>query len=173
MRSERKKLEHAQEKRFLKGGGAKGGGTLLEGSPAQLAGTEIVGIIESLGPSKAVLRAGAMRMEVDVKKLLPTDKKPKDAVARPETITSPGDRVPPSIMVRGMNIQEAVPAVERYLDQAMRMGYDQVTVIHGLGEGVLRREVHSLCKKLKYVDSYRLGDGSEGGYGVTIVTFKK
>ena len=173
LRSERKKLEHAQEKRFLKGGGAKGGGPLLEGSPAQLAGTEIVGVVESLGPSKAVLRAGAMRMEVDVKKLLPTDKKPKDAVARPETITSPGDRVPPSIMVRGMNIQEAVPAVERYLDQAMRMGYDQVTVIHGLGEGVLRREVHSLCKKLKYVDSYRLGDGSEGGYGVTIVTFKK
>ena len=72
-----------------------------------------------------------------------------------------------------MNVQEALPLVERYLDQAMRCGYSSVTVIHGRGEGILRREVHALCSRLKYVQEYRLGDGSEGGYGVTIVTFKR
>ena len=76
-------------------------------------------------------------------------------------------------MVRGMNVDEALPVVERYLDQAMRMGYDQVTVIHGRGEGILRREVHSLCASLKYVASYRLGGPSEGGFGVTVVEFRK
>jgi DNA mismatch repair protein MutS2 len=53
------------------------------------------------------------------------------------------------------------------------MGYDQVTVIHGRGEGILRREVHALCSSLKYVASYRLGGPSEGGFGVTVVEFRK
>lgn len=40
-------------------------------------------------------------------------------------------------MVRGMTIDEALPDVERYLDQAYRAGYDQVAVIHGRGTGTL------------------------------------
>ena len=46
-----------------------------------------------------------------------------------------------------------------------------VVVIHGRGEGILRREVHALCARLKYVKDYRLGNVGEGGYGVTVVTF--
>ena len=59
------------------------------------------------------------------------------------------------------------------LDQALRRGHTSVTVIHGRGEGILRREIHALCASLKYVESYRLGDAGEGGYGVTIVTFRR
>jgi DNA mismatch repair protein MutS2 len=47
-----------------------------------------------------------------------------------------------------------------------------VTVIHGRGEGLLRREVHALCARLKYVSAYRLGGAGEGGYGVTVVEFR-
>ncbi|MDK2959249.1 MAG: mismatch repair protein MutS2 [Synergistaceae bacterium] len=174
VRSERKHLEQNQEKRLLRSGAADDGEfSPSVGTAAQVAGTEIVGTIESIRGNRALLRAGVMKMEVDVKKLLPTKKKPKGAVTPPESFSISPDRVPPSIMVRGMNVDEALPVVERYLDQAMRMGYDQVTVIHGRGEGILRREVHALCSSLKYVASYRLGGPSEGGFGVTVVEFRK
>ena len=76
-------------------------------------------------------------------------------------------------MVRGMLVSEAMPLVESYLDRAYRTNHSVVTVIHGRGEGILRREVHALCARLKYVKSYRLGVEGEGGYGVTIVEFKR
>ena len=174
VRSERKHLEQNQEKRLLSSGiGTKGEFSPSVGMAVQVAGTEIVGTIESLRGNRALLRAGVMKMEVEVRKLVPTKKKPKGTVTPPESFSMSPDRVPPSVMVRGMNVDEALPVVERYLDQAMRMGYDQVTVIHGRGEGILRREVHSLCASLKYVASYRLGGPSEGGFGVTVVEFRK
>jgi DNA mismatch repair protein MutS2 len=76
-------------------------------------------------------------------------------------------------MIRGMTIDEAMPMAELYLDRAYRAGFGEVSVIHGRGEGILRREVQNLCKHLPYVDSFRLGGEGEGGFGVTIVRFKK
>ncbi len=174
VRLQRRKLEQSHEKRAIKRGTEAAAGFKPEvGTAAQIADTDIVGIIESLQGKRAILRAGAMKMEVDLRKLLPTAKKPKGIVAPTETFSSSPDRVPPSVTVRGMNVDEAIPAVQRYLDQAMRMGYDQVTVIHGRGEGILRREVQALCASLKYVESCRMGGPSEGGFGVTVVEFRK
>ena len=76
-------------------------------------------------------------------------------------------------MVRGMYVGEAMPLVENYLDKAYRTNHTSVIVIHGRGEGILRREVHALCSRLAYVKEFRLGTESEGGYGVTVITFKK
>ena len=70
-------------------------------------------------------------------------------------------------------MDEALPLTSAYLDKAYRAGYSSVLVIHGRGEGILRREVHALCSRLNYVSSYRLGDVGEGGYGVTVVAFGK
>jgi DNA mismatch repair protein MutS2 len=76
-------------------------------------------------------------------------------------------------MVRGMTLDEAMPIVERYLDQAYRAGYGEVEIIHGRGEGILRRAVHDLCRRLPFVESFRLGGPGEGGHGVTIVRFAR
>ena len=81
--------------------------------------------------------------------------------------------VPSSIMVRHMTVDEALPVVEQYLDRAYRAGYDTVTIIHGRGEGILRRAVQDLCKQIPYVAEHNLGGPYEGGYGVTVVKFAK
>ena len=57
--------------------------------------------------------------------------------------------------------------------QAYCAGYDTVTVIHGRGEGILRREVQELCKRVPYIAEHNLGGPGEGGYGVTIVKFRR
>ncbi len=172
LRTERKRLEQRHENRLLRAAG-EDSSPPSPGDTVQIAGTEIVGVLEKIKGARAVVQAGAMTMDVDAKKLLKSSKKPKGIPAPRESAPPAPERVPPSVMVRGMNVDEALPIVERYLDQAMRTGYDQVTVIHGRGEGILRREVHALCGRLKYVDSCRLGGPGEGGFGVSVVTFRR
>ena len=89
------------------------------------------------------------------------------------TVLPRPESVPSSLMVRGMNVDEAMPLLSSYLDRAYRAGYSSVLIVHGRGEGILRREVHALCSRLKYVSDYRLGEPGEGGYGVTVVSFGK
>ncbi|MBQ9434273.1 MAG: Smr/MutS family protein [Synergistaceae bacterium] len=144
------------------------------GVTAQVAGSGIVGIINEIRNGRAYMTAGPMTIDVPVEQLIATDKKAKIATPPADTTKLPtADSVPPSIMVRGMLVAEAMPLVESYLDRAYRSNHSVVTVIHGRGEGILRREVHALCSRLKYVKSYRLGVEGEGGYGVTIVEFKR
>ena len=137
-----------------------------------MAGSGIVGLVESVSNGKARLTAGPMHLEVAVDRLVATDWKAK--VALPSTDTAAlmaRESVPSSLMLRGMSVDEALPLLANYLDRAYRAHHASVVVIHRHNEGILRREVHALCARLKYVKDYRLGNVGEGGYGVTIVTF--
>ena len=78
----------------------------------------------------------------------------------------------PDINLIGMRVDEALPELDKYLDDAYLSRLSQVTVIHGRGTGALKEAVHAHLKKLKYVKSYRLGAFGEGDQGVTIVEFK-
>ena len=143
------------------------------GVTAMIAGSGIVGVINEIKNGRAYMTAGPMTVDVPISQLIATDKKAK--VATPPVDTSKlatVESVPPSIMVRGMLVAEAMPLVENYLDRAYRSNHSMVTVIHGRGEGILRREVAALCSRLSYVKSFRLGVEGEGGFGVTIVEFK-
>ncbi len=142
------------------------------GMTVQVAGSGIVGLIESIKNGKARLIAGAMNLEVPLPQLVITEKKAKVAVPPSDTTTLMRcESVPSSLMVRGMNVDEAIPLVSSYLDRAYRAGHTSVLIIHGRGEGILRREVHAICSRLKYISNYRLGEIGEGGYGVTVVSF--
>ena len=78
----------------------------------------------------------------------------------------------PEINLIGKTVDEALPELDKYLDDAYLAHLPQVTVIHGRGTGALKNAIHSHLKKLKYVKSYRVGGFGEGDHGVTIVEFK-
>ena len=71
-----------------------------------------------------------------------------------------------------MTTDEALPVLEKYLDDAYLAGLNTVRVVHGRGTGALKNMVHQRLKKLKYVKEFRLGVFGEGDTGVTVVTFK-
>ncbi len=151
----------------------KGPISLKPGDVVQISGSSVPGEILSLEGKKALVLMGGLRIEVDLKKLVPSDKRIKPELSGPVLSIQRPVGVPSSIMVRGMTVDEAMPLVADYLDKAVRAGYGEVTVIHGRGEGILRRKVHELCKRLSYVSSFRLGENGEGGYGVTVVNFRE
>jgi DNA mismatch repair protein MutS2 len=168
-----KSVEARNEKKVAQGSVAASGEGLKTGDIVRIIGTKGMATVVRMTGKKAIVQAGALEVEVPLTKLTivsseeATLKLPdfQIKVSRPVN-------VPSSIIVRHMTKDEVVPVVEQYLDHAYRAGYDSVTVIHGRGEGVLRKEVQALCKRIPYVLEHNLGGPHEGGYGVTIVKFK-
>ena len=80
--------------------------------------------------------------------------------------------VSPEVNLIGMTVDEAIPVLDKYLDDAYLAHLPQVRVVHGRGTGALKAGVHRHLKKLSYVKEFRLGEFGEGDTGVTIVTFK-
>lgn len=74
--------------------------------------------------------------------------------------------------MRGMNSDDGIMELDRYIDQAILSGIPSCTVIHGKGTGVLRAAVHAYLRSHSHVKSFRLGVFGEGESGVTIVEFK-
>ena len=74
-----------------------------------------------------------------------------------------------SLDLRGARVEEALEALERYLDDASLAGLPTVTIIHGLGTGALRDAVRTEAAASPLVKSVRPGERGEGGDGATIV----
>ena len=77
----------------------------------------------------------------------------------------------PEIDLRGMQTDEAIPILERFLDSARMANLVSATIIHGKGTGAMRQAVHKCLKREHRVKSFRLGRYGEGEDGVTIVEF--
>ena len=74
--------------------------------------------------------------------------------------------------VRGMSLEEALSAVELYLDEAVLAGLNEVSIIHGKGTGILRAGIQQDLRKNRHVKSFRRGVYGEGEDGVTVVTLR-
>ena len=74
--------------------------------------------------------------------------------------------------VRGMALDEAIPVVDQYLDEAVMASLNEVSIIHGKGTGILRSGIQQHLRHHHHVKSFRLGVYGEGESGVTVVTLK-
>ena len=141
------------------------------------------GTVSTLPNAKGDLyvQMGILRSQVNLKDLVliqeaPAEKSGSDYLKG----TSSGSKIKmsksysisPEINLIGMMVDEAIPQLDKYLDDAYLAKLPQVRVVHGRGTGALKAAVHKHLKRLKYVDEFRLGTFGEGDTGVTIVTFK-
>ncbi len=76
--------------------------------------------------------------------------------------------VGPEVSLRGLSAEDALEVLDRYLDEARLAGWNEVRIVHGRGEGILRRAVGEYLTRDSRVIEKRLGHWNEGGDGVTL-----
>jgi DNA mismatch repair protein MutS2 len=81
--------------------------------------------------------------------------------------------VPAEINIVGLTVDEALPRVDKFLDESALAEHHEIRVIHGFGQGRLRKAVAGLLDGHPHVATFRLGEGREGGAGATIVELKE
>jgi DNA mismatch repair protein MutS2 len=151
------------------------------------------GRIAELDRSKrrATIETGAMRVSVEVADLEPADAASSGSGSgsgsgagyssgSPDVSQLAGTNVaqvrlsrarnvPMSLDLRGARVEEALSALDRYLEDASLAGLAKVSVIHGMGTGALRDAVRSDSAAHPLVKAVRAGERGEGGDGVTVV----
>jgi DNA mismatch repair protein MutS2 len=135
------------------------------------------------GGRRATLETGGLRVTVDVADLEPALPEPRPSASTVPEIADGGgavasleslrlDRaraVASSLDLRGARVDEALAALDQYLQDASLAGLAQVVIIHGHGTGALRDAVRSAAAAHPLVTSARAGERGEGGDGATIV----
>lgn len=74
--------------------------------------------------------------------------------------------------VIGLNVDEAIFVVDKFLDDSYLAKLETVRIVHGKGTGKLREGIHKYLKTHPHVKSFRIGTYGEGEMGVTVVTLK-
>ncbi|MDY5577650.1 MAG: endonuclease MutS2 [Lachnospiraceae bacterium] len=123
------------------------------------------------------VQMGILRSQVNIRDLEPVDEPVITApnlqrMSSGKIKMSKSASISTEINLIGMTTDEAIPQLDKYLDDAYLAHLPSVRVVHGRGTGALRAAVHKHLKRLKYVKSFRLGEYGEGDTGVTIVEFK-
>lgn len=127
-------------------------------------------VLEVLSDEEAVVQMGIIKMKLplsDLEKKEKAKEQPKKVVTRTNRST-----VKMELDLRGYRYDEAMVALDQYLDQAVLSNYEDVYIIHGKGTGALQKGVQQHLKRHKSVATYRGGMPSEGGFGVTVATLK-
>lgn len=152
---------------------------LKKGDTVKIVSMGLKGTVSTLPDAKGALfvQCGIMRTQTNVRDLVLVD----EATVTTPTLQRTGAgkikmsktlSVSTEINLLGKTVDEALPALDKYLDDAYLAHLPSVRVVHGKGTGALRSAVHNHLKRLKYVKEFRLGEYGEGDAGVTIVTFK-
>ena len=123
---------------------------------------------------QVTVQAGIMKIKVHISQLKRIDDQ-KESLEKMHRVRVAGVKASPvklELDLRGLNSEEALERVDKYVDDAIIAGLHEVTIIHGKGTGVLRKAVHDFLRGHSHVEEYRLGKFGEGETGVTIVSLR-
>ncbi len=140
----------------------------------------LTGTVHTLPDAKGNLfvQMGILRSQVNVSDLSLVDESPvkvKKNHSKSKVSTSglnKSSSISAEINLIGMSTDEAISALDKYLDDAYLAHLEVVRIVHGKGTGALRNAVCNHLKRQKYIKSYRAGAFGEGDAGVTIAEFK-
>jgi DNA mismatch repair protein MutS2 len=120
---------------------------------------------------KVLLEVGTMKFWVPVNELSAVSETTRDGERkrRIQATTLAKSDVLPQIDVRGERLEDALVKVDKFLDDALLAGWEEIRIIHGKGTGALRKGIAHFLAEHSRVKNHKIGAWNEGDLGVTIV----
>ncbi|MDZ7716107.1 MAG: endonuclease MutS2 [Balneolaceae bacterium] len=144
-----------------------------EGDEVRLEDAKTTGELIEINGKNAVVMAGGLRLKTKYQNLVKVkdgSEKKKEQKIKVNVIGRDTSRVVRTrLEIRGMRGDEAMSEVMHYLDDAIAAGLEEVQIIHGKGEGILKKLVHEYLQQRKEVKDFELAPLQQGGAGCTIV----
>ncbi|WP_018618674.1 endonuclease MutS2 [Spirosoma luteum] len=159
----------------------KDGGAIAVGSYVRIAGQSTVGEVLALRGKDAEIRIGDLKSNVKLSRLEKVSKKTFKAATdvRDDRPRSQGIDMNEKMQnfsfnldIRGKRGEEAIGEVDRFFDDALMLGYPELRIVHGKGDGILRTLVRNHLRGYKQVGKMEDEHADRGGAGVTIVKIK-
>ena len=149
------------------------------GDTVRMRGLTTVGTVETVQGKEATVVFGDVRTKVKTSRLEHTVKKPEStqpatfAISREtrQTIDSHKLNFRQDLDVRGMRGDEALNAVQHFIDDAILVGMSRVRILHGKGNGILRQLIRQYLQSVPNVTSCKDEHVQFGGAGITVVDF--
>lgn len=149
---------------------------LKEGMFVRITGQQAVGEILSINKNNAVVRFGAIKSTVAIKRLQPSQP-PKEEVRKvsflsaetQENLHNKRLNFKSEIDIRGMRGDEAIQAVTFFIDDATVCGVHQLRILHGTGNGILRTLVRQYLSTVPIVRTFHDEHVQFGGAGITVI----
>ena len=132
-------------------------------------------IVSNLSKSNEVqIQIGSMKTSINIKYLekAKNTKSNKTFNSNSYTKISKSKTVNPEINIIGLTVDEAIPLVDKFLDDSYLAKLQSVRIVHGKGTGKLKAGIHAFLKRHPHVEAYRMGTFGEGEMGVTVVELK-
>ncbi|KRK79850.1 endonuclease MutS2 [Companilactobacillus nodensis] len=116
------------------------------------------------------VQLGILKMKFSEDDLEKTDAKPEESEKKPTMVRrTKSSGLSSKLDLRGKRYEEAMTELDQYIDSALLAGYNQVTIVHGFGTGVIRKGVTKYLQRNPRVKSFGYAPASSGGSGATIV----
>ncbi len=143
---------------------------IAAGSSVKLRDGEVTGTVESLDRKHAMVQMGDMRMRIALRDLVHVEAPleiNRHKGIRIDTVEQ-NARFEAKIDIRGFRKDEALLRLETYLDQAALTNANRLEILHGKGDGILKKAVRSKLKEYDFVREIRHPEAEQGGDGITI-----
>lgn len=121
------------------------------------------------------VQAGIIKSKINIKKLQPSESQNTSTINNVKISVNTklkAQEISSEISLRHMHVEEALYELDKYINDALIANLTTIRIVHGKGEGILRKVVHDYLKNHPNVKSYRLGQYGEGDFGVTIAELK-
>lgn len=142
------------------------------GDYVQIEGVNTHGEVLEIRRKEATILTNGMKMKVKLNQLKKI-RRPNVKKEKIKSYVGTGfKRFPLELNLIGMHVDEAIEALDKYLDDAVVHRVKQVRIVHGMGTGALRNAVWKDLEKQPNVKSKMAGGPGEGGLGATIVVLK-
>jgi len=158
-------------------------GSLKPGDMVHIEELDIQGELLSLGKHEAVIMFNSVKLRTSPEKLRRLSRKESRAkIQTTKTSLRKGSigsdlnekvsQFKLTIDVRGKRVEEAMEQVEKYLDEALLLSMKEINILHGKGNGILRKVIRELLSKQKSVHHFEDAPAESGGHGITRVSLR-